>query len=443
MERITVDQNKRFLVTENGKPFFWLGDTAWELFHRLSLDEVDLYCASRAEKGFSVIQAVVLAEFDGLNTPNRNGDQPLFDNDPEKPNEAYFSFVDECVQTAEKYGLVMGLLPTWGDKVTHLWGAGPVIFNPQNGRSYGKYLGQRYRNQSNVIYILGGDRPAITDDHDYRPIWREIANGIDEGSGMSPFKTYHPMGGLSTSMWLQDEDWLDMHMMQSGHGGGHDVPVWEWVNKDYNLVPTRPVLDAEPNYEDHPVNPWPNWDPKSGYFNDYDVRKQIYRSVFAGACGVTYGHHSIWQFITPEHQPINYPMIKDWKDALNRPGANQVGFLRRLMESRPFLSRIPDQGLIKSDPYEGGDHVQATRDEAGSYAMIYLPTQNTVTIDLSKLNTEEIQAWWFDPRNGCAKPEGKYKKKVSERFTPPAEGLDWVLVLDDNIKNWPAPGLRP
>lgn len=102
------------------------------------------------------------------------------------------------------------------------------------------------------------------------------------------------------------------------------------------MLPHKPTLDAEPNYEDHPVNPWPTWNPENGYYRDYDVRKQTYRSVFAGACGVTYGHHSVWQFYSPREEKINYP-DRYWTEAMDRPGAVQVGYLKMLIDSRPQL----------------------------------------------------------------------------------------------------------
>ena len=239
LSRLQMSSNRRFIITETGDPFFWLGDTAWELFHRLNREEAERYFANRQANRFTVIQAVALAEFDGLNTPNAYGERPLLDNDPTRPNEAYFAYVDEVVQMAARHGLYIGLLPTWGDKVDHQWGAGPVVFNPENAEVYGRFLGERYREQTNIVWILGGDRPAIHEDHDYRPIWRAMAAGIDAGMERPSFKTYHPAGGRSTSAWLHDEDWLDMHMMQSGHGGGHDVPVWDWVTHDYALTPAQ------------------------------------------------------------------------------------------------------------------------------------------------------------------------------------------------------------
>ena len=64
-QSLTVSRNHRYLVDEKGSAFFWLGDTAWELFHRLNREEADHYLETRAAQGFTVIQAVVLAEFDG------------------------------------------------------------------------------------------------------------------------------------------------------------------------------------------------------------------------------------------------------------------------------------------------------------------------------------------------------------------------------------------
>ena len=77
--RVTVHENQRFLRYEDGTPFFYLGDTAWELFHRLNEDEARMYLSDRARKGYTVIQAVVLGELDGLRVPNANGDRPFLD----------------------------------------------------------------------------------------------------------------------------------------------------------------------------------------------------------------------------------------------------------------------------------------------------------------------------------------------------------------------------
>jgi hypothetical protein len=266
-----------------------------------------------------------------------------------------------------------------------------------------------------------------------------MAAGIDEGAGFRTLKSYHPMGGHSSSAWLHDESWLDFHMMQSGHGRGRDTAVWEKIGHDYALQPAKPTLDGEPNYEDHPVNPWPAWNPANGYFRDADVRKQSYRSVFAGGCGVTYGHHAVWQFYTPPRPPINHA-DRPWLEAIERPGANQVQFLRSLMESRPYGERIPDQSLLVTPEGVAESHIQATRATDGSYALVYLPHRMAVTIDLKPLNGRAMKSWWYNPRTGEANAIGLAHGMGRISFTPPVDGPDWVLVLDDPACGFPPPG---
>ncbi|MBX2997664.1 MAG: glycoside hydrolase family 140 protein [Caldilineaceae bacterium] len=443
LSRIQVHPDGRFLMTADGKPFFWLADTAWELFHRLTREEARRFLLNRAQKSFTVIQAVVLAEFDGLRTPTPDGLLPLDDCDPTRPNEAYFAHVDEVIRMAADFNLYIGLLPTWGDKVTPMWGAGPVVFDEENARIYGEFLGRRYAEDTNVIWILGGDRPPVHEGQDWRPLWRAMAAGIKEGAGGQPLITYHPPGGLqrSTSVDLHNEDWLHFNMIQSGHGSGHNTPIWEAIARDYALSPAKPTLDAEPNYEDHPVNPWPNWDPANGYYLDDDVRRQSYRSVFAGGCGVTYGHHSIWQFCSTRTTPVNHPN-RYWWEAMDRPGAAQMVHLRRLMESRPYFSRIPDDSLIVSANGASGEHLSATRDRDGRYAFVYFPDAvREAVIDLSKISGR-VKAWWYDTHTGISQEIGDFPNSGEERFTTPLEWHDWVLVLDDASAGFGKPGDR-
>jgi hypothetical protein len=220
--RLKVTADGHYLQFTDGTPFFWLGDTGWELFHRLTIEEITTYLDNRAAKGFNVIQAVALSEFDGLKRPNRYGEVPLKDLDPTKPNEKYFQIIDSTIHLAKARNMFIGLLPTWGDKVTKMWGEGPVAFDSINAYKYGYWIGNRYKNESNIIWILGGDRPAKQDSNDWRPVWRQMAKGIIDATNHQCFITYHPSGGnYSTSQFIHNESWLDMNMFQSGHGGGH------------------------------------------------------------------------------------------------------------------------------------------------------------------------------------------------------------------------------
>ncbi|MBN2139006.1 MAG: glycoside hydrolase family 140 protein [Sedimentisphaerales bacterium] len=433
---LKVSENKRFIVHADGTPFFYLGDTAWELFHRLNREEIDRYLENRRQKGFTVIQAVVLAELDGLNTPNANGDRPFADNNPRRPNEAYFKHVDYVVDKARQKGIYIGMLPTWGDKVTKAWGKGPVIFTPNNlgdAEFYGKFLGNRYKDKPNIIWILGGDRLADS----VESVWRAMARGIEQGDNDRHLKTYHPQGGRTSAQWFGADSWLDFNMLQSGHDR-FDNDNYNRVSADYNRKPTKPCLDGEPRYEDHPVN----WKPQNGWFGDFDVRQAAYWALFAGGFGHTYGCHDIWQMYAPGRAPISSAR-NNWYDVLDLPGAWDMIHVRNLIESRPFLSRVPDQSLVAGDPGRGAEHIQATR--GSGYAFIYLPYGQDVEVTLGRISGSKVRAWWFDPRSGQAESIGTFENAGSRRFDPPGDkrrGNDWVLVLDDADKQVAKPGTK-
>src|SRR6188474_3766922 len=330
--QLSVSANKRFLITKDGKPFFWLGDTAWELFHRLSREEADKYLKNRVEKGFTVIQAVALAEMDGLHDPNFYGEVPLENDDPTKPREAYFQHVDYIVNKASELGIYIAILPTWGDKVfKDRWGTGPEIFNVDNAKIYGRWIGNRYKNKNNIIWVMGGDR---TPDERAIAIWRSMAAGIIEAVGGydKALMTFHPQPNAvedgGSSKYFHSDEWLDLNMLQTGHCRENNV--WDRIQVVYNRTPTKPVLDGEPLYEDHPVC----FNAKDlGTSSAYDVRKHAYIDVFAGAFGHTYGCHDIWQMYAPHRTSINGAHLP-WYVAIDLPGATQMKFLRTLIESR-------------------------------------------------------------------------------------------------------------
>lgn len=447
VQRLKVSDNKRFLVKADGAPFFWLGDTAWELFHRTNREEADRFLKNRADKGFNVIQAVALAELDGLNTPSSYNHRPLLDNDPTKPEvkdgEAndYWDHVDYIVRKAESLGLYIGFLPTWGDKWNKKWGVGPEIFNPQNAETYGEWLGRRYKASANIIWILGGDRPVETDTH--KEIIRAMARGLKRGDGGTHLMTFHPTGGQSSSTPFHTDDWLDFNMRQNGHTPEFN-PRYEQTRADYDRTPTKPVLDGEPIYEDHPIS----FKAKElGHSVAADVRRPLYWDLFTGAFGHTYGHHSVWQMWQAGRNPINNPLLP-WHEAIDQPGAAQMGYGRRLMESRPFLNRVPDDSVIvpadppSSVPGAGLKRFVATRDQAGTFAMVYVPTGRSFKVRMDKISGGKVKAWWFNPRDGKARLIGQFPNTGEREFTSPdrGENLDWVLVLDDASKNYPAPG---
>jgi hypothetical protein len=324
------------------------------------------------------------------------------------------------------------LLPTWGDKVDKQWGVGPVIFNKENAFKYGQWIGTRYKDARNIIWIIGGDRNGGGEN---KPVWDGIAEGI-KSVDRNHLMTFHPGGERSSSEWFHQSKWLDFNMCQTGHAQRSYSIYKQILVHDYNLEPPKPCFDGEPRYEDHPVG----WNPGVlGWFDDADVRQAMYWDLFSGGFGHTYGCHPIWQMLAPGREPVGLARHY-WYDVLDLPGAYDLIHARRLIESRPFLSRVPDQSLIVPQYFPETDHVAATR--GNGYAFVYFPTGKSAEIRMGKIGAEIILAYWFDPRKGVVTFIDKYSGKSNMRFTPPSTGRgnDWILVLDDESKNFKSPG---
>jgi len=451
-----------FLAYEDGTPFFYLGDTNWEFIMRARREDAVKLIENRHEKGFTVMQTVVTGIYikqegrDGgkeILKGNVYGDKPFIDADVTRPLTTpgddpkdslqydFWDHVDFIVSKAAENNIYIGMILCWHVLYDH-----QGLVNKENARAYGKWIGERYKDTPNIIWILGGDTWGYVGDGE--AMFDEIAAGIEEGDGGKHLMTFHPRGGSNSSDWFHDREWLDFNMIQSGHGQ-RDNPNYIRIFNDYNRLPVKPCMDGEPRYEDHSVN----WNPDNGWFNDFDVRQAAYWSLFAGAHGHTYGTRGVWQMYEPgraKRGPLNYY----WYDAMNLPGGADMEHVKELMLSRPFFSRIPDQSLI-ADALTGAGHIRATRGDG--YAFIYIPTGETFRADISKISESKgICCWWYNPRDGLCyeadgytvtpKPFSKFEEPFEKwvTFDPPEHpkrGNDWILVADDASKNFPPPGV--
>ena len=422
------------LVKEDGSVFFYMADTGWEMFHRLNKKDTELYLKDRKAKGFNVIQAVILAELDGLNTPNAEGEIPLIDNDPAKPNEAYFEHVDYVFKKAEELGIYIAALPSWGDKWNLRWGIGPVIFDaPEKAKVFYTWLVRRYKDQSNIIWILGGDRSPET------PLQMEVnlamadaIYAVDKGKHLM---SYHTLGSCSAE-FFHDKQWLSFNMTQTGHSA-KNYPLYNEIGKYYNLTPPKPILDGEPQYEDIPVN----FNPQNERFCAFDVRQAGYWSVLTGAMGFAYGNNSVWQMWLPGLKGYAAPRMP-WYEALHQPGAKQMGYMRKLFESRPFLDMVPDQDILEDVFGQDKKMIRASRGKDGSFVIVYTPFGKPVHIRMKKLNGDNVSGYWYNPREGTSiKIEPFSNTEKTKAFVPPSSGpmTDWVLILDDDDRNYPDP----
>ncbi|MGI5958329.1 MAG: glycoside hydrolase family 140 protein [Massiliimalia sp.] len=417
----------RYLAWEDGEPFFYLGDTAWEIFHRLSREDAEWYLSCRAEQGFTVIQGVALAEFEGVTTPNYYGRLPLLFTDgipdPEKPDitpgYSYWDHVDFIIQKAQQYGLFVALLPTWGDKFHLCWGKGPEIFSVENAYTYGRWIASRYRDMPNIIWMLGGDRPLETV---HKQIVLSMAEGI-RSVDTDHLITFHPCGCRNSTEFVLENPYIDFHTAQTGHGIEQCYESDEVIKKMASITP-KPVMDSESRYEDHPAC----FNDRIGYFwNADDVRQNAYWNVLAGACGQTYGNHSVWSMnaVASSYYPYS------WKEALTHPGAQQMKHLKKLRLSRDYFSLVPQENLICGN-FEGMGHMTAAA--GNGYVYVYSPLGIPFTVDLECFKkSKPIRASWFNPRTGEEQVFAILPCRGKTTLVPPSQGkgMDWVLILEE------------
>ncbi|NPV47151.1 MAG: DUF4038 domain-containing protein [Armatimonadetes bacterium] len=446
LPRLEVGANGRHL-TAGGQPFFWLADTAWWIVRRVGPEEQEEYLTRRAAQGFNVIQVHC-----GFERPDYAGNWPFVENDPARPNEAFWQHMDESVARAREHGLYVALVPMWGQEYGQAFGN-----DAESARRFGRWIGARYGGHSHVCWIVSGEYDAINGFRlpitaAQRAVLVAMAEGLREGHGATQLMTIHPGAARTSATDFHAEAWLSFDMLQSGHHV--DCEAYRMaenhtlIREALALAPPKPALDGEPIYEDTPDAIWVDHDVTRPRADGLAVRRKAYWSVFAGACGHTYGHNDVYGMNVPKEpgHVVPYPegpgQRGHWRDALNAEGGSQMRHLRALVESRPFAERVAEPALTPNAPKQGLQHVAAVRASDGSYAMIYLPTAGSVRVALGVLRAERLRAWWFDPRTGEARPAGEFAAEGEQDFTPPADagGPDWVLVLDDVSHGYGKPG---
>lgn len=456
MQALRVSEDGRRLVTEDGAPFTWLADTAWTLPQRIKADDVEYYLRRRREQGFTVLQIVALDPERDLFMRSPSGEPALIDGDLSRPNERYFAYLDWILDRAEAHGFHVLLLPVWGQLVTgDSWMGGrfPVTVTEENAGGFARWIGERYRHRKSILWCLGGDRQPIHREVDYRNVWRRMAEGLAEGVLGHPLAwnaprsewadlpiAYHPSCPdldhcSSTTCWTDDDSWLALVMLQSGHGP--DARNWELIRFERERADlTRPVWDGEPAYEDMPTS----WPPSGQRHDSWMVRRRAYWSILAGAFGFTYGHCSVWSSIGEKER--NDMFRVDWFDALDFEGARQMRFLRAFLDKSGVIGSEPlwdaevnsINEMLRSSKTSMGDelesHIQASVLPDGSRLFAYLPSGGGASLRVP-MGWEGAWCRWFSPRSGecsdmaMAVVEGGVIHVVAPSC---GAGQDWLLI---------------
>jgi hypothetical protein len=435
LQPLKISANKRFIITADGKPFFWLGDTGWLLFIKCNREDAIKYLDDRKQKGFNVIQVMVVHDinlgtnaYGHLSIKNKDVSQPIITPGNSFANAQQYDFwdhVDFVIDEAAKRGIYMALVPVWGSNIKEV--------TTKQAAGYAAFLANRYKNKSNIIWLNGGDiRGSEALDK-----WNAIGNTI-RSIDTKHLMTFHPRGRNSSSAWFHNAGWLDFNMFQSGHRSYAQDTIateklhygednWKYANDDYTLTPVKPTLDGEPSYEDIPYGLHKADQP---YWQDYEIRRYAYWSVFAGGFGFTYGQNAVMQFYTPGDSGISYFPKQKWQDGLQAPAAGQMQHLEKLLLSKSYFERVPAQELIV-DNGERYERVAVTKGK--NYALLYVYNGREFNVAVDKLHFKPTKASWFNPATGKKELIKNYSNKAVQSFDPPGEkmnGNDWVLILE-------------
>jgi len=407
---VRVGPDHRHLTDQNGAPFLIHGDTPWSLIAGLTKEEAEQYLENRRKKGFnSIIVNLIEHKFRG--PVNRYGDGPfLTPGDFSTPNEKYFAHADWVIRRAGEKGMQVLLAPIYLGYIgtDEGWVEEALANGPEKCRAWGQYLGKRYRDFDNLIWLIGGDRNPEKALEDVNA----VALGIKQYDARHLFSAHcHPENSAVDQ--YKEGGWLDLN----------DTYTYGIVHKkllaDYNRVPVMPYFLIETSYEgEHNASP-------------VQIRRQAYWALLCGATGQFLGNRPIWLF------------DPGWEAAMDAAGSKDMVRLKALFTSRPWYELAPDQKhevvIDGLGEFNGLDYLAAARTADGGSVMAYLPSSRTFTVDMTKVAGAKAKAWWFNPRTGASNSAGEFPTHGKRQFDPPADG-DWVLVLDDASRKLPAPG---
>lgn len=395
--------NGRYFVRD-GLPFFWLGDTAWTIANLYTPGEAEEYLDHRARQGFTIINVMmVFTGGPGVKpiAEDVEGNLPFLNWNPATPNEAFFKNIDRVLAVARRKNLILAIMPCGGSSGAFV--KKQKIFTEANVREYGRWLGRRYKDVPNLIWVNGFDLKSS----EFPEITRALAAGLEEGDDGEHLITFHPGGGNSSS-YFHTEKWLAYNTIQTWSDYWRIHPL---VLADYCRLPVKPVVLAEGAYEAGPEYP-------SRPITPLIVRKQAWWAFLAGGFH-TYGHNDMWR-----KNPT-------WRESMDSPGARQMGILKQTLSPRTWWKLVPDQSVMATGAGSDKDLNAAARSTGGDWAILYLSTRNPVTVDFGKITTAEaVRATWINPETGESAVAGVFPNSGLRPFTPSLNSEDAVLLLE-------------
>ena len=417
---IKAAPGNRYLADQSDQPFFWSGDAAWSLIAQLNLKDAGLYLENRNQKGFTVIMVSLIEHKFCTNPPaNIHGELPFSGRIFVSPNEKYFAHADSVIESAARYNIVVLLAPLYlgYDCQDEGWCAEVKNASLTDLSTWGQFLGNRYKNFRNIIWLIGGDTdPSVVKDKVL-----EMVKGIRENDKVHLFSAHNQPETMAITPW-PDETWLSINNVYS-----YDSVIYEHYKKAYDHFPVKPYYQIESAYEnEHNSTP-------------QQLRSQAYWAILSGAMGHIFGNCPVWGYGSAK----KFCADADWKKEMNNSGSVSMDYLQLLFRSRSWQLLIPDfdNHLITSGYGTWGkrDHVASAGTSDGNTIIAYLPMNRDVTVNMAGIHGDKAKCWWYNPSDGKATEIGIYATSSDHSFKPPSSG-DWVLIIDNDSVKFPPPG---
>ncbi|HTL54193.1 MAG TPA: DUF4038 domain-containing protein [Candidatus Limnocylindrales bacterium] len=418
---LQTSANHRFLVDQQNRPFIVVGDTPWSLIVQPEPAGVDRYLQDRQRRGFNAIIVNLIEHKFCTHPPKTRAGLAPFDppGDFSKPNPDYFDYAHQVIQKANDHGIVVWVAPAYLG-----YGGGDEGFfremkagGKEKLRAYGQFVGRRFRDLPNIVWLLGGD---YTPDPADRWTVTELANALEQ-EDTNHLMTVHASPENSAASLFGHERWLRLNTVYS-----YQSNLFQPVLAEYAREPIRPFVLIESTYEgEHGSKP-------------DQIRRQAYWTMLGGGCGQFLGNNPIWHF----DGPGLFPAPVTWEQALGQEGSRDMAHLGTLFRQIPWDKLIPEENHeIVVEGY-GKDISTAltARTEDRRLSMTYFPSTGTqpreFKIDIRQF-AGPVAMRWFNPVGGAFKLPGEADARLAsgqhQLRTPGDNGAganDWVLVLE-------------
>lgn len=445
-QMVTISSNGKYLVNTMGAtpiPVFLTGDAPQTITTMLNATDPVTYLNDRQSRGFNSLWFLVTDQFDQTTPP-----KDFFGNAPftgawfsATENPAYWANVDLVVTEAQARGMIVFLMPSFVGIVGHGFDYNNYLSSSDaTMTAYGTFIGNRYKNFNNIVYVLGGDAnlgsgigPKVTD----------IANGIlaADTNHLLTLEGCRACGGPNNQT-----------SMDAFTSAGLSVPSWLTLDWEYpqGLITTTPVPIAgcQTAYTQslsgakQPPLMGEDWYELEQGETSAGVRQEGYWEILSGCyLGRLFGNGAIWSF----NGPGGGLPTPTWQSQLGSVASVGQQNLGKLFRSREHWLLVPDisHTYLTAGASSGASSNVLARTSDGQTMIAYVSTGSStpITVNMAGISsaTSTAKAWWFNPATAAVTTIGTFANTGTRVFTAP-DGNDWVLVLDDNSITPLAPG---